>query len=243
MVKLTGFNWSELTRSAIIQMVFLCKDQIVNQSLQVNQLHKILSIHIKKYIPVTIHKQTRKKTEAGLVYVGGLYYSEYDQAGTKPIKVVLQYNPSDVHIMVTAIRFKKIAILIADTILHEIIHMRQYRRRSFNDGLEYVGTANNYTQCADQSYLGKTDEIDAYGFNIACELDLKFKSDEHAITEYLNSCPSLTVKEKSNWIKYLVAFDNNHNHPKIKQLKKKILHHLPNAKLGKPYTNSNWLTN
>lgn len=243
MAKLKDFNWALLTRSAITKMVLLCKDRIADKPLQVDELHKILSHHLKTYLPINIKRHYRKKTANGYLYVGGLYYSDVDQRSGKPINLVLQYNPSDTHLTITSKRFAKMATLIADTILHEIIHMRQYRRRAFKVLPAYASTANNSVQRANQNYLGNTDEIDAYGFNIACELNQRFKGNDDKVVEYLNTHQTIKQKKHNNWLKYLAAFDNNHNHPKIKQLKKKVIYYLPNAKLGKPYKSEDWLSN
>jgi len=40
---------------------------------------------------------------------------------------------------------------------------------------------------------------------------------------------------------YLKAFDHDHNHPIIKKVKKKVLQYLPNAEIGKPYRNKDWI--
>lgn len=243
MAKLTDFNWALLTRNALIKMVLLCRDSIVNKSLPVDELHKILSHHLKMHLPINIKRQTRKKTDSGFLFIGGLYYSDHDQQGDRPIKLVFQYNPTDTHITIGNARFRRAAMLIADTILHEIIHMRQYRRRAFKILPAYASTANNYVQRTTQNYLGNTDEIDAYGFNIACELNDRFRGNDEKVVEYLNLHQSIQKNKKSNWIKYLTTFDNNHSHSKIKQLKKKIIYYLPKAKLGKPYKNEDWLSN
>jgi hypothetical protein len=40
---------------------------------------------------------------------------------------------------------------------------------------------------------------------------------------------------------YLKAFGHDHNHPIIKQVKKKVASYWPMAKVGKPYRNSEWI--
>lgn len=243
MAKLRDFNWSLLNRTNIIQMVLLCKELVVDIALPVNDLHKILSLHIKTYLPITVQKYRRKTNERGVVYVGGSYHSDSDQSSARAINLILQYHPTDTHIKLSSLRFKKLALVIADTVLHEIIHMRQYRRRQFKELPDYNSTALTRSQRIDQQYLGRTDEIDAYSFNIACELLDKFKGNAIAITEYLNSPQILKEKRQNNWQKYLQVFNNDHSHKIIKNVKKRTIFYLPYALTGKPFKSASWLIN
>ena len=119
--------------------------------------------------------------------------------------------------------------------------MRQFRRRKFKDLPDYASRAEKDEQNQAQSYLGKSDEIDAYGFNIACELVSKFKGDEQLITQYLNEDQSKKRRKSNCWRDYLKAFDHDHNHIIIKRLKKKVIHYLPHARVGKPYRTKEWI--
>jgi hypothetical protein len=40
---------------------------------------------------------------------------------------------------------------------------------------------------------------------------------------------------------YLKAFQHDHDHPIIHRLKKKIVRYLPQAQVGKPYRNKDWI--
>jgi hypothetical protein len=131
---------------------------------------------------------------------------------------------------------------IADTILHEIMHMRQYRRRKFKILPDYASTAEKTEQRAEQEYLGCSDEVDAYSFNIACELMDKFKYDPVQVIQYLNEDQKGLRRRHNSWRMYLKAFDHNHDHTIIKRLKKKIIKYLPRAINGKPYRNKDWIS-
>jgi hypothetical protein len=41
---------------------------------------------------------------------------------------------------------------------------------------------------------------------------------------------------------YLRYFDNDHKHPVIRRLKRKITHYLPYAELGRPFKTADHLT-
>ena len=234
-----GFNWSKLNRKTIIGIVLKCKTSIANVELTPTQIQKILSAQIKVCLPIRIVKRLHQITERGTVYIGGAYYSDLDKSKKIAIELVLQYNPEDKKIIITTNKFKNLAKAIADTILHEVIHMRQYRSRKFKFLPNYVSIAESHKQRVTQNYLGCPDEIDAYGFNIACELHDKFKGDVSKIVTYLNN-PRF-IKRKNNWLKYLEAFDRNHNDPVIRKIKKRTIHYLSYVDLGKPYKTAEWI--
>jgi hypothetical protein len=130
---------------------------------------------------------------------------------------------------------------IADTILHEIIHMRQFRRRNFKELPDYASNAEKSKIREEQEYLGCSDEIDAYGFNIACELIDKFGKNKRQIVNYLNENQKGKKRRHNSWRMYLKAFEHDHNHPILQRVKKKVVRYLPAAEAGKPYRNKDWI--
>jgi hypothetical protein len=234
------FDWSILDRQGLINFVKLISDQLINKELTVSKIHRIFSAHIKKHLPVKISKLTDTKVDFGYIYVGGSYHSDEDRRRKKCIELCFVYHPGDTAIFLTRRRFNAMAQIIADTVLHEIIHMRQFRRRNFKYLPDYASTAEKTEQRKEQSYLGCSDEIDAYSFNIACELMAKFNNDPKKISRYLNENKK-SRNRKNNWIMYLKAFDYNHNHPIIKRVKTKVIRYLPQAEVGKPYRNKDWI--
>jgi DNA-binding NtrC family response regulator len=130
---------------------------------------------------------------------------------------------------------------MADTVLHEIMHMRQYRRRKFKDLPDYASTAARAEKRQEQEYLGNSDEIDAYSFNIACELLDKFHGNTKKAVNYLNEHQKGLRRRHNCWRMYLKAFDYEHNHPIIQRVKKKVIRYMPHALNGKPYRNKDWI--
>ncbi len=119
--------------------------------------------------------------------------------------------------------------------------MRQYRRREFKQLPDYASNASRDSQREAQGYLGCSDEIDAYGFNIACELLDKNNNDPGAVIKHLGIDQKGVRKKYDSWRMYLKAFNHDHNHVIIKRLKKKIIRYLPAAAVGKPYRNKDWI--
>ena len=170
------FNWSILDRQGLIDYFWNFYPEICDQEMSISKFHLKLSKYIKQFIPVKVTKSRDVKVQRGWVYIGGTYFSEYDKMRRQCIEILLVYNLFDEALVVSKRRYKRICVTLADTILHEIMHMRQYRRRNFKELPDYASTAARQSKRKEQSYLGNSDEIDAYSFNIACELLDKFSS-------------------------------------------------------------------
>ena len=234
------FDWSTLDRTTIVNHVLLSKPILVGDKLTVDKVHTTLSHNLKKLAPFKIKKVFNYNVDPGHVYIGGSYYSYLDREYDRCIEISLCYFDPETKITLSNRQLKQIGILIADTVLHEIIHMRQYRRRQFKSIPDYVSKADRSDIRKEQEYLGSSDELDAYAFNIACEMHSKFKGNAKFIAKYLDK-PLKNHKYKHTWRIYLNAFEYNHNHPIIKKLKKKIMYYLPMAEIGKPYKSKDWI--
>jgi hypothetical protein len=236
-----NFNWSILDRETIAQTLWLHRFELSNQTMLISKFHSTLSKIVRTYFPVKIAKGKDAEVEFGYCYVGGAYYGDFDRDKQRCIEVVFLFNPFEDKITMSSRRYHRVCYLIADTILHEIIHMRQYRRRKFKEIPAYESKAELRKQRDEQTYLGNTDEIDAYGFNIACELMGKFKNDQQAVIKYLGQNQKGLQRRYNGWRMYLKTFDYEHNHPIIRKLQKKIIRYLPKAEVGKPYFNNDWI--
>ena len=237
------FNWSLLDRDNLYCMLYSAGKDFVGKKIEVKELQKQLSTHIKSRLPIkVIRKQNDLKQNRGFIYVGGTYYSELDaNFNNKFIEVVLSYHPLDKFIKLTEYRWSRICSVFADTVLHEVIHMRQYRSRNFKAIPGYESTAYYHKQRVTQEYYGDRDEMGAFAFNIACEMVDRFGPNYAAVQKYMDSMQAKRHK-KTTYHRYLSAFDWNHNHPRMRQMKKKILRQLDNAYAGKPFKTTNHLT-
>lgn len=236
------FNWSKLDRKQLFDIIYQAKSKIVNKDLTPSQLRNILNFYITKEIPVKIKKKLNFSVRSGWIYVGGCYYSDSDRLRQPCIEINFDYCPFDETICLSRYKFLRICRTFADVMLHEIIHMRQFRRRRFEFSPDYQSDAEIKELQEQQKYFGSKDEIDAYAFNIACELLDNLNGDKKAIVKHVNKKNIKTNYIKSPSLKtYLQIFEHDHNHDIIISLKKKVIKYLPNAELGKPYRNKNWI--
>ena len=236
------FDWSELDTDTLYNIFNEAQQQIVGRKLFISEIHKILSKQVKKYLPICVRMTRDPANDPGLVYIGGGYYSDYDKKNKERyIEIVFSYHMFDESITITRYRWVRMCSLFADTILHELIHLRQYRTRKFKSLPGYESTAHLAKQRRDQNYYGHPDEVGAYAFNIACELFERFGYDFSRAKQYIDSNQP-TQHKKSTYLRYLTTFDLNHNHKIIKKLKKKVMFYLPYAALGKPFKTPDYLT-
>jgi hypothetical protein len=224
-------------------MLYSAGRDIIGKKLPVGLLQKTLSSFIKSALPVkVVRRRNDSKHDPKLVYMGGTYYSDLDKKKKKRfMEVVLSYHPTTEEIKITEYRWRRLCSLFADTILHEMIHMRQYRSRNFKFIPGYESTAHYHKQRVDQEYYGHRDEMGAFSFNIACEMLDRFGHDPVEIKSYMDSMRAKRHKA-SNYCKFLNAFDWDHDHVKVRQMKQKILKQLEYATYGRPFKTTTHLT-
>lgn len=232
------FDWSTLDRNSLISYILSLSKILIRKKISILDFHKLISTTLKSKLPIKIQKVYNNRVSKHDFHIGGFYEFDKDQAGLKSINLMFQFNNKNDFLKFNKFNIVDVAKSIADTILHEIIHMRQYRRRNFRCLSNYNSKAKNFFKKRNQEYLGNPDEVDAYSFNIACDLLDKFNNQKY-IMKYLNK--SKDFDTNTQWVMYLEAFDYDHNHKIIQRVKKKIIKYIPNAIKGKPYNNKKWI--
>ena len=237
-----AFNWSELDRDMLYSMLYELKSKIVDKRLPIAEIISIVSKHVKSHLPIKVTSSRFKPVKPGEVWIGGAYHSYLDNLGNKRFIEVELVFPTAADTMKTSLyRWERMCRLFADTVLHEIIHTRQYRARNFKDIPGYESTAYYAKDRREQEYYGHRDEMGAHSFNLAQELIDKFGFEISDIKEYLDSPVPKRVRPNS-WGRFMKAFEYDHSHPKVVQMKRKIMTQLENAYLGKPFKTANHLT-
>jgi hypothetical protein len=177
---------------------------------QVRREFKLSNIDIKL-------TTTRDKTlNEDCVYVNGYYDPEDDKEHECAIELIIVHNfpkelvwyPNHSTLILTQ---------IFDTVVHELRHQRQYRKRKFKVGPER-GQGH-------KEYLADPDEVDAYSISIATEL-VRSLGRTRAL-RYLHNIDTLSrFKLNKQFVSpclgmYVGEFSNPRN-PIIKKLTKKI---------------------
>ena len=166
-----AFNWSLLDRDTLYSMLYELRSELVDKRLAIEQITSILSKHIKSHLPVKVTSERFKEAKNNEIWIGGMYHSDFDQKGyTRFIEVQLAF-PCDVETLKLSLhRFKRICVVFADIMLHEIIHTRQFRARNFKPIPIYQSNAQYARDRKQQEYYGDRDEMGAHAFNMACDM-------------------------------------------------------------------------
>jgi hypothetical protein len=237
-----AFNWSLLDRDTLYSMLYQLKSEIVDKRLPIGEITSIISKHVKAHLPIKVRSHRHKPVKKGEVWIGGAYYSDDDRQGKKRfIEVELAFPTTANTMKTSSYRWERMCTLFADTILHEIIHTRQYRARNFKDIPGFESTAYYAKDRREQEYYGHRDEMGAHSFNLAQDMIDKFGFDTKAIKDYLDS-PVLKRVRPNSWGRFMKAFEYEHTHPKVIQMKRKIMSQLEYAYAGKPFKTTNHLT-
>ena len=233
------FNWIQLNHDCLYEIMYEIAPNVQDKLLSPKQFHRIAANNIRKHLPITVCMKYNPIVPPKMIFIGGAYYPTADENGEKCIEINFNYDLTNTLLLINNKRFNRFCLLFADTMLHEIIHMRQYRGRYHEANHSYPSQVKNKKKRDEQSYLGNLDEIEAYAFNIACELLRRYNGNQQRAIEHLD----LGYRRiKDNYSKYLKTFDKNQNHQVIIKLKKMIIFFIPRAaNIKKPYFRSNLL--
>lgn len=122
---------------------------------QVRRQFKLNDIYLK------VSTVRDKHLDSTVFYANGFYDPLDDKNQDIAIELVITHNFPKDHVWYPE-QAKDILIQIFDTVVHELRHQRQYRKRKFKIGFER-GSDH-------REYLADPDEIDAYSISIAAEL-------------------------------------------------------------------------
>lgn len=243
MPKIISYDWSSLDRNGLINLCILSRKLVVNKNLTAKEITKIFRKQFKNNgIPLKIKTKFELNVPKNKAWVGAVFDANDDKKKKKSITLDFFYRSNQDLINFNYNDFYKLCYDVADTVLHEIIHMRQFRRRNYKNIKGYTSYAESSRQRKEQEYLGHGDEIDAYAFNIACVLNDNSNNSKSKSIKYINKALKEAESKDNSYTMYLRNFNYDHTHKVIKKLKKRIAYYLPYAELGKPYKTKDWLT-
>jgi hypothetical protein len=144
-------------------------DQVVNVMFPAGDLIGLLGEFIATRFRVDVVSAEANEVEINDISVNAYYDPDLDERKKIAIELVLITNPNSQFIMLDDMTWLAFSNGIADSLAHELIHMRQHRLREFEDVSVRHATAFNEHPDA-QEYLADPDEVDAYALSIAIEL-------------------------------------------------------------------------
>ena len=222
-MKIKKFNCSPKLASRVEiptreQVREVCADierTVVSQVYSVDDLIDDVGHFVASKFRVNVLHAKALEVEPSEVNINAYYDAECDERKKISIELVFVTNPNDDYLILDADLWTLLVNRLADSLAHELIHMRQARDRDFifveHRSKRKIGLDENLV------YLSDPDEIDAYAFNIATELK------EHTDPiQKLQNPKAVTIVDSVNLWAYIHAFSKNINDPVVKKLLKKV---------------------
>ncbi len=179
-------------------------------------LNKIRREFKHSYLEIKVTTIRDKTLNDEIFFANGYYDPTDDEEGDCCIELIITHNFCKDQIWYSD-QIRQLLIQVFDTVVHELRHQRQYRKRQFKMGKDR-GTGY-------KDYLADPEEIDAYSINIAIEL-CRTLGKTRAL-RYLHNVDKLSrFRINNNYVSpclsmYRAEFPNPED-PIVKELSKKI---------------------
>ena len=203
------------TRDQVREICLDLEQTVVNQVYSVDDLIDVVGHFVARKFRINVLHAKALEVEPAEVNINAFYDAERDERKKVSIELVFVTNPNDEYLILDEELWTLLVNRLADSLAHELIHMRQSRDREFL----FVEHHSKRKIAIDENlvYLSDPDEIDAYAFNIATELR------EHTNPiQKLQNPKAVTIVDSVNLWAYINAFSKNLNDPVVKKLLKKI---------------------
>lgn len=212
------------TRKEVLEIMEELRPDVANKFLTTDELIAKYGLFVGTRFNVDVKHAETAQVEQNDIELNGYYDGGLDEFGDIPIELYLITNPMSEISMIDDGQFNLISRKIADTLSHEVIHMKQYRARDFLE-VETVGYSEIDEDEIDEEeesrlYLSSPDEINAYAYNIANEL--LDRHDYPQVLEKLNKVTDIQIEDSINLWAYIRAFDKDTKHPVIRKLIKQV---------------------
>jgi len=214
------------TRKEILEILKDLEPKIVDQFYTIDELIQEYGQFIGSRFNVDVKHAEATQVDHNDIDVNGFYDGGLDEGEETPIEIFLVTNPLQDIMIIDKEQFLLIGRRIADTLSHEVIHMRQYRARNFLE-VETVQYKEMETEEEENRwYLSSPDEINAYAYNIANEL--LEQNDLQTVKEILVKVKDVKIQDSMNLWAYVTTFEKDVNHPVMKRLIKRVYKSLIN---------------
>lgn len=202
-------------------------NELKNKFIPVDEMIDQLAYYVSQHYRVNVSHAQSMKCPSNSMIISGEYDSDADEIGQVPISLVFITHTVDRVLVWDDDEFQFVSKQIADTLIHELVHLKQSRIRNFEPVVLSTDIFASEEEI-NRLYLEHDDEVEAYAYNIASELS--DDDNQENIKKYLN-CPSLTPIEASiNLWNYMQVFEKDLKNPVLRRLMKKVYKHYINLK-------------
>ena len=226
-MKLKKFNCSpklhehiELpTREQVREICSNLEPKVLDQVFLADDLVDTVGHFIAKKFRVSVLHAKALEVEPTELNINANYDPDRDELGKASIELIIVTNPNDDQFILDKPLWDLFVNRLADSLAHELIHMYQSRTREFIP-VEHRVYRKSYID-ENLVYLSDPDEVDAYAYNIATELQ------EHPNPlDVLYNPVAVSVNDSVNLWAYVQAFSKDIKNPVMKNLLKKVYKHL-----------------
>lgn len=208
-------------RQELLSIIDELRPKIVNIIFPTEEIIDVIGVFIGSRFNIDVVHHGSLEVENNSIGVNAFYDSGLDEVNEVPIEIILLTNPSDDFINLEDDEFNDLAIIIAECICHEMIHMKQSRSRDFLEVTKLSSLQAEDDFVESQLYLSDPNEIDANAFSIAEEL-----SELPDLYKKLENPLDIDISESIKLWAYIHAFARDMSHPVLKRLLKKIYKNL-----------------
>ncbi len=215
----------EIPRRNIKSLIGTVKSKIINKNITIRTIANELEKTLRRKYDLEVKVEKSSKVSSSSIVVNAWYDDDDDRTGDDiPIRLNFIVSDPEVLLNVDEKMWTKFSNEVADAVQHEYLHMSQYRNRGFTKPSKYKPKVTKELKdfYNSQSYLGNSDEIEAYALNISSELLNKYRTKRKTIANIKRLDKSLFTASP-NLFAYFMAFNFDSRHPVIRKLLKKVL--------------------
>lgn len=213
--------------STIMKKLERARSKVVGKSVKPQVIIKALENSVKKEYGVEFIHTFVSVLQKGEMNANAYYDPDADKEGDPPIEIEMFFSPDDKKgVDVDNEGFDILIGIMSKTIAHELLHKSQFSKRGYVKSKPFkVSKGVDPEIAATQEYMGNSDEIEAFGHNIAVELMNNLGSRKKALTA-LRNFVKIPPNVSGDLYAYLLAFGMDKNHPVLKKLVKKVILYL-----------------
>lgn len=208
------------TRKEVLEIFDELKPIVVNNFFTVEDLVNAIGVFIGERFHIHVKHAESAQVDQNSIQFNGFYDGGLDEAGDIPIEIYMITNPIQDVILIDNEQFDLIGRELADTLAHEVIHMKQSRSRDFLEVGIIVDKEPESEEEENRYYLSSPDEINAYAYNIANEL--LERNSLPMVMKKLNNLRAISMQDSMNLWAYVQTFNKDATHPVLKKLIKKV---------------------
>jgi len=215
----------EIPRRNIKSLIGTAKSRVINRNITIKSIANELEKTLRRKYDVEVKVEKSSKVSSSSIVVNAWYDDDNDRTGDDiPIRLNFIVSDPEVLLNIDEKMWHKFSNEVADAIQHEYLHMSQYRNRGFAKSSNYKPKIKKELRdfYNSQSYLGNSDEIEAYALNISTELLNKYRTKRKTVANLKRLDKSLFTASP-NLFAYFMAFNFDSRHPVIRKLIKKVL--------------------